>query len=140
MLPNKEQKLMQNTSFKPMKLKSDELTIGVGLQSKADEILLNFIREKAKTGSILNHQSRHLEANDIHVGALLSMFDDTINDDIITSENEQDSIIIDWDLSKPVIINKINSNNYLYMLSGATGEDFAKTEQDANGNWIEPTV
>ncbi|WP_428743162.1 hypothetical protein [Tenacibaculum sp.] len=138
MLPSKEQKLMNNTSFKQLvtsamssciKSELDRLTVPVQTAAPvnlAEKKLLDWLREKMRTGSILNHQTNGLLANDIHVSALLAMFDDTSEDDITTNEDAQGAIIIDWDLSKSVIVNKIMSSGYLYGLASVINEDFSR--------------
>lgn len=135
MLPSVEEKLQANTSFKKlvtssltraMKIKSDDLTIGEGLKNKADALLLDYIRSKVSNGSILNHQVGTLQANDMYVAAILSMFDDSDEDNIVAKEDAQGALVIDWDLSKPIVITKIEENSYLYMLAGATPEDFSR--------------
>lgn len=147
MLPSREEKLTDSTSFRKlvlqsmarlMKLKADELTVTSQVKNEADRKLLSWIREKSMTGSIQDHLRNNLTANSTFVSAVLAMFNDTGEDDIEAAEDEQGALVINWDTAKPIVINKLDTNHYLYMLSGAIPEDFAKTHFDGS-NWVVPT-
>lgn len=149
MLPEVEEKLQANTSFKKLvtsamstaiKMQLDALTLNGGAPTNAaEQKVLDWCRNKMQTGSVFDHSKSTLEANLIYVGGMLTMFDDEAGDDIVYTESAQGALIIDWNGSKPIMVLKVQTNAYLYGLAGVTAEDFAKTEL-INGVWSIPVV
>ena len=83
--------------------------------------LYNWIKKQLKNSDIINPSSP-LQAKPQFIEAVLAMFDDTAGDDIKYAEITEGGKIdldnyVDWDLSKPIIMNKIISSEYLYGLA-----------------------
>lgn len=136
MLPSIEAKLIKNTGFKRLvlaafsraiKTELDRLTIEGEPTTNAEVKLLDFLRKKMRTGSIQNHQVP-TEANAIYVSGILSIFDDTQEDDIAYRGDEQKALEVDWDQSKPILINKIKKSGYLYGLAECVKGDYEPNE------------
>jgi hypothetical protein len=81
--------------------------------------LFNWLLKQLKSSDIINQNSQ-LQAKAHYVEAVLAMFDDAAEDDIkYLPQGEQIDLneYVDWDLSKPIIMNKILESEYLFGLS-----------------------
>lgn len=131
MLPQIEQKLMNNTGFKQLVLSAmslliktelDRLTVHSEPINMADQKLLVYLRNIMRNGGIQD-AINNTTAKAIHTIAVLSMFDDSENDTISYELDTQGAIMINWDSSKPIIMDKIVQNNYLFGLAGCEKSD-----------------
>ena len=135
---------MKNTIFKQLvtsamgsciKSELDRLTVPVETAAPtnyAETKLLAWLREKMMKGSIMDHTQKGMLANEIYVGGVLSMFDDSEDDDIKNTEDPQGAIVVDLDKTKPIIMGKVMLNGYLYGLAGCENSDFM-TLPDGSG-------
>lgn len=142
MLPDIELKLLTNTTFKQLttlamgsciKNELDRLTTGnnSGPVNLAEVKLLAWLREKMRTGSVMDTSFKNLGAKDVYVAGLLSMFEDESDDTIEYTLDDQRAITINPDATKPILMQKIMINGYLYGLAGVENEDFGKDQTGA---------
>ncbi len=131
MIPSIEQKLIINTSFKQLvlsamsrliKIELDRLTVNNEPTNLAEQKLLVYLRNIMRNGGIQD-AINNTTAKAIHTIAVLSMFDDSENDTISYELDTQGAIVVNWDSSKSIIMDKIAQNNYLYGLAGCEKSD-----------------
>lgn len=127
-------KLGDNTLFKKtgllalgrvIKTELDRLTVTAPPETVADEKLLVKLRWWMINDGFQD-KVRPAELAQQYTTSILSMFDSADDlDDIKYFDNDaQGAIVIDPDLTEPIIINKIKTNGWLYGLANITAADF----------------
>lgn len=86
-----------------------------------EERLFNWIIKQVKTNTFIE-PTRPLEARAHHVEAVLALFNDEQDDEIVyvqVEEGKQPDLnnYVDWDKSKPIIMKKIIDSEYLFGLA-----------------------
>jgi hypothetical protein len=138
MLPSVKHRLLDNTDFRQLvalamtqaiKSELDRLTIPVDTtepDTHAEKKLLEWMREKMRTGSVLDHKVNKIQANTVFVSGCIALFGNTddISDKIVYTIGSQSEIIIDFDNSVPILVTEILNQGYLYGLAGCENQDF----------------
>ncbi len=132
MIPQIEQKLMNNTGFKQLVLSAmsrlvktelDRLTVDGEPINVAEQKLLVYLRNIMRNGGIQDAVNPTMvKAN--HMVAILTMFNDSEEDSIVYTEDSQTALIVDWNMSKAILIEKMNTNKYLYGLAACEKSDW----------------
>ena len=140
------------------RLTVEELEGYTGLESKADEFTyLPWLQKVMIDPKYLQDLTYEFYAKQGYVNSILVMFQDEAGKDLKYSEDVphpnkegefiikdgkdmQGQLIIDWDLSKPILLDLFKARKWFYALAGCKVCDMAMTAKNEAGEWITPEL